>query len=67
MRFATLKAKIGGLQRRDPERISGVDSGVHDAHAMAAIHKSCQHQEILNCMRETSVATLTDTLILVTI
>ena len=67
MRFAMLKAKTGELQRRDPERISGVDFGVRDVHAMAAAHKSCQHQEILNCMRETSVATLTGAPILGTI
>ena len=58
------ESKTGGLRRRAPELISGVDSGIRAAHAMAAAHKSCQHQETPSCMPEISAATLTDALIL---
>ena len=59
MRFVTLKAKTGLLQKRDLEHISGGHYGVLNVPARGVAFESCQHHEILNDMPVTSAAMLT--------
>lgn len=63
MRFVTLKAKTGVLQKRVLEHIYGGHYGVLSVLARGVAFESCQRHETLNDMPGTSAAMLSVALI----